>query len=455
MKTVGMGAVTFAIIGVMVLVSPMEARAMWYEEEHVLIYHLLELKDDWQAMLDSGVTLVVVASDDSEIVRLEPGMSIDEVLKEMGLQPEQPCPLAYDAELELFSRVPEFAAPRDSTPSNGVLRDFLLEFIDMYIVAMQNENVGAHRGEMTLDSLIFSEYFLQGYRQAMAADTASSALGLNSEGMDVFYDSKTIDFFTRANSASSLGTFRGDDRLVSIAINTVRFDGFVAIEPEEIAVTIIYEIEGRGRGWEPMMNFAIVEHFGLPNNDLRRGLQFDPSLEVAVSGFAGGIHVLFEAADNGQDAVRELMNAHISEVNPYFDFDYDTWQKARKIDNVQRNFWHADQGTWAARRFVRWGGRIAEFQYLINAAIDPTTDPEIRKQSAKRVNEYVAKMAVLYAYLGDDWRQARLSFEYRFPVVDLANLDMGILGSVEHFPNMNERYLGTESCDDEYHMPWR
>ena len=444
MKTVGKSAVTFALIGMMVLINPVEARAMWPEEEYVYIYYLLDFIEDWQAMLDAGANLIVVASDGSEKVRLEPGMSIDEALKEMGLQPKQPRPLAYDAELELLSRVSELAAPRDSTPTNGVLRDFLLEFIDMHIVAMQNENVGAHRGGMTLESQSFSEYFLQGYRRAMAADTASRALGLNSEGLDVFYDSKTVDFFTRANTAASLGTFRGDDRLVSVAINTMRIDRFIGIEPEEIAVTIIYEIEGRGRGWEPMMNLAIVEHFGLPNNDLRRGLQSDPSLEVAVSGFAGGIHVLFEAVDNGQDAVRELMNAHIQDVNPYFDFDYDTWQKARKIDNVQRNFWHADQGPWAARRFNLWGGRIAEFQSLINVAIDPATEPEIRKQSAKRVNEYVAKMAVLYAHLGDDWRQARLSFEYRFPVVDLANLDMGIVGSVEHFPNMTERVTGCE-----------
>ena len=109
--------------------------------------------------------------------------------------------------------------------------------------------------------------------------------------------------------------FVGDARLVSIAINTIQNGVLEGQRPEQMAATIIYEIDGRGRGWAPMMNYALVEHFGLPNHQLPRGLQFDPALEIAVSNVVGGIHLLFEAADNGQDAMRDFFNCMIGTVN--------------------------------------------------------------------------------------------------------------------------------------------
>ena len=59
---------------------------------------------------------------------------------------QQPLP---NSDLALLVQATEITAPRDSTPTNGALREFLLEFIDTYIVPIQNEYQGSHRGGMT------------------------------------------------------------------------------------------------------------------------------------------------------------------------------------------------------------------------------------------------------------------------------------------------------------------
>ena len=376
-------------------------------------------------------------------MRLEPGtrladLGIQGSAQGQPQQPQGPRPSVHGENLEILSRVPGLTAPRDSTPTNGALREFLLDFIDMYITDMQRVDQGRHRSGMDAASQGFSDYFLQGYRQAMGANTGSRALGLNSDGMDMFYDSKTVDFFTRDDLRQPLGTFSAHDRLVSIAINTIHSGVLDGRAPEEIATTIIYEIEGRGRGWEPHLNLAIAEHFGLPNTLGRTSILFDPTMELAASNAAGGIHTLFEAADNGQDAMRDFMNANFRNVNEHFNFDYDTWQRARLIAHVITNPTSATLA--AGQAFSDRGGRIHEFRMHINNALNPANTPQMRRESAERVNRYVAMLAEIGISL--EIGQIRSVVDRRSPVVDLNNLDRGIVGQAMDFPNMTERVSG-------------
>ena len=163
-----------------------------------------------------------------------------------------------EANIELLSRVPELTAERESLQTNGALRKFLLGFINDYIRDMKSENQGPHSdggvvAPLTEEQQRLSDYFMAGYRQAMGADTGSRALGLNDDGKDMFYDSKTIRFYTN-EPGGGVGSFGDWDRMVSIAINRIR-DGVISSRtPEEIAITMIYEIDGRGRGWNPHIN---------------------------------------------------------------------------------------------------------------------------------------------------------------------------------------------------------
>ena len=191
-KVAGKCLMTFAVVGMMLLTNPMETGAMGpLGEIHMDEGHFQRSPDTAQQLLDEGWTVVIDRGGGSEVImRLVPGMRVDEVLRGLDWQPplpprwsiQQPLP---NSNLELLSRVPALTAPRDSTPTNYALRDFLLDFIDTYIVAMQNENQGAWRSGMTAESLRFSDYFMQGYRRAMGADTGSRALGLNDDGMDI------------------------------------------------------------------------------------------------------------------------------------------------------------------------------------------------------------------------------------------------------------------------------
>lgn len=337
--------------------------------------------------------------------------------------------------LELLSKVPELTAERESLPTNGALRDFLLDFIDMYIVDKQGENQGGPRSIMDDEAKRLSDLFLQGYRHAMGMDTASRALGLNDDGMDMFYNSKIIDFFTIANEREDLGTFWGDIRMVSIAINTMHDGVLSGLPPEQIATALLYEIDGRGRGWEPHLNFALVEHFGLPNTHIRSGLAFDPTMEIAVSEAAGGIHTLFEAADSGEAAVRDHMNANFKYANPYFDFDYDAWKMTRTVDFIIRTQWRTYNGRYALRVFRERGGRHNDLQRVIHQALDTTLTPEERKESALRVNRYVAILAEIGMSLRNVW-WFHSTDDTRLPVVDLSNPGGGIVGITGHFPHM-------------------
>ena len=336
-------------------------------------------------------------------------------------------PQRHGQNLEILSRVPELTAPRASLQTNDALKTFLLEFIDTYIADMQREDQGRPRGGMNAESWRFSGYFMQGYRQAMGADTASRALGLNDYGMDVFYGSKIIDFFTATSPNELLGTFNIDARLVSVAINTIHNGMLSGLDPDHIARVIFYEIDGRGRGWEPTLIFALTEYFGLGNPYKHGGLYWDPTMEIRVSEAAGGIHTLFEAADNGQEAVRDFMNANLRKANPYFDFDYDSWQMARTVDHIIRHQWDTDNGRIAGRAFRNMGGvNIHRLQSSVDVASNPAITMEVRRENATRVNRYVAILADIGTSL-ENVNQVQLATCDRLPLIDLNNPSRGIV----------------------------
>ena len=338
---------------------------------------------------------------------------------------------------KILSRVPELTALRESVETNEALREFLLDFINTYIVSLQSENRGERTWNLSAERQRLSDHFMAGYRQAMGADTASRALGLNENGKDLFYGSKDIDFFTTDNTI--IGTFEGTSRIVSVAINTIH-DGIIrSMNPEEIAATILYEIDGRGRGWSQILSYALLDHFGLPNKHRHGGLWWDPSMEVKVSRAAGGIHTLFEAGDNGASAVRDHMNENFRNANQFFNFDYDSWQMARRVDRILRHESRTPNGQMASQAFTSKidgidGNIISSLNQLqqnINLALDINLNLEDRRKAALEVNEIIAILTEIGILL-DNISQATSTYDYRLPVVDIDNPEAGIAGMTGH-----------------------
>ena len=164
-------------------------------------------------------------------------------------------------------------------------------------------------------------------------------------------------------------------------------------------------------------------------------------MEIGVSNAAGGIHTLFEAVDDGSDAVRNLMNENFRNANQYFDIDYDSWQMTRQIDFIIRQHGNTPNGQRATQEFMRLGGHqtpaaarqaLALLQTNINMALNPNLYPDVRRNAALAVNRDVAILASIGRSL-ENVRQTVSTNDDRLPVVDLNNLEFGIIGKTGHF----------------------
>jgi hypothetical protein len=220
-------------------------------------------------------------------------------------------------------------------------------------------------------------------------------------------------------------------------VNELRGGRIREVPPEEITLIIIYEIEGRGRGYGATLSFLAAEHHGAGAtvSDLanRGGLHWDPSLERAVSEAAGGVHLIFEAADlRGTEGVRTFMNANISRANSQFTFGYDDWQIAREVDMLIR---HDSSQRQLQQAFTTRGNHnsatnaLRQGQENINRAIDTSLSPEQRMHYGQLANQHV----LLLSQIGREFDISPaisvlddMYADYR-PIFDTANPQRGLM----------------------------
>ena len=326
---------------------------------------------------------------------------------------------------QLLSQNPQLTAPRDPTPTNGELRNFIIDFINQELAGMKGRYQGDINTSNRIDQAI-SDRFMAGYQAAMARDTASRALGLNATGQTAFYGTTTFQIVS-THLGGAGGSYNAQNRIARIAINIVNHGVASGRSVEDITRDIIYEIDGRGRGWDMTINLAAAHHFGatLP---FHGGLRWDPRMEIAASRAGGGIHTLFAAADNGQEAMRTHMNTNIPRANPHFNFNYDAWQMARRLDQMIRHEGHTELGRRAQQEAQRRrpGFSIHQLQNNVVNAINPSLPDDQRRQFAQAVNRDVEMLSSIGRSLGVV-QSSTVNNGIR-PVVDANDLGRGVIG---------------------------
>jgi biotin-(acetyl-CoA carboxylase) ligase/phage tail protein X len=295
-----------------------------------------------------------------------------------------------------MAEAPGLSAKRESHKTNGDMHAAILGWVREN---MTTKDMGPMAGRQMrheddpVAAQALSDDLMRRIQRAAATDPAYKAFGLNAAGRNMYHGSKSVILAT--GNGDVLGGFAYGDRNATIAINRLRNGVIRELPPEEIALTILYEIEGRGRGWAPVWNHAAAEHLGAISAS-QRGLSGDPSLERAASEAAGGIHLGFEAADRGQAAMRDFMNANIPRANPQFTFTYDQWQTARTVDRSARGVrtgvvaeavLKANSGRGSVDTILRNG------QLNIQRAIDPNRTAKQRESDGEAANEFVLMLA--------------------------------------------------------------
>jgi hypothetical protein len=350
-----------------------------------------------------------------DIINITRGTEILRIITREGIQEVAPTRF-------VLSQAPGFSAPRETHQTNGAVRDAILGFVNEN-ATMRTRDLGTFGNETFCQ--VMSDDLMGRIRDAALRDPAYAAFGLNETGSRMFHDSTSVSFAT--TDSTLRGLYSASNRHARIALNRRRNGVIESLPPIEIVHTIIYEVEGRGRGWEMALN-NLVSDFIVGETRRQVSIARDPVLEHAIGNASGGIHNVFMAADNGEDVFRVFVNQNISGANPHFTFTYDQFQMARatcfslrgadgaanRDSVIQAGFSNQDAA-------IEEGNRLQDNLY---DALDMNRTPEQRRLAALEVNRLVSRFAEIGNRAG--LSQLRSVDDVRRAIIDLNNLDRGV-----------------------------
>jgi len=296
------------------------------------------------------------------------------------------------ARLVTLCQIPEFQNHDMGTyQTNLLVADVIRDHILQYMIHHTNHEPETF--EITPELQQQSDDLLQAILDVWDDDPATRIFAVNRAGMEARFE--PVSMFPYTTDSDSLGFWDGWFHEGWVATHEIDENGDrVQLPVDDIVLTFLYELFGRGEGLGIHLSYTIAEHFmgtgsmGNPISWCCRYTGFYHHLGELV-----GLENIFAAARLGQDYFRIWMNSQIRNLHPDFTFTYDDLQTAKVgVGNISRSI-RLELSFRRATGFGNVWQLFGEAWYHFYDATNPAFSDADRRDAAREFSEILLELS--------------------------------------------------------------